>query len=122
MNHGEHHEISLQPLSLALVAQNGLIESIGSLAHVHGLETGVQALELERKRLAISYAVPLGEGIAEAQDTYQKVMLDPTSQITVDQQLVQWKSLDLPEVTPEAAEPAPVSEVEAEESDSEEGE
>jgi len=77
---------------------------------------------------AAAYGEVLGDAytalgrIAEAQDTYQKVMLDPTSQITVDQQLVQWKSLDLPEVTPEAAEPAPVSEVEAEESDSEEGE
>ena len=36
--------------------------------------------------------------IAEAQDEYQKVMLNPLSRDTVDQQLVQWKSLDLPEV------------------------
>ena len=36
--------------------------------------------------------------IAEAQDEYQKVLLNPLSRDTVDQQLVQWKSLDLPEV------------------------
>jgi len=60
--------------------------------------------------------------IAEAQDAYQKVLLDPMSQITVDQQLVQWKSLDLPEVTPEETEPAPTTAVEAEGPDSEEGE
>lgn len=35
--------------------------------------------------------------IAEAQEAYQAVLLDPLSQGTVDQQLVQWKSLDLPE-------------------------
>ncbi len=77
---------------------------------------------------AAAYGEVLGDAytalgrIAEAQDAYQKVMLDPTSQITVNQQLVQWKSLDLPEVAPEAAEPAPATAVEAEESDSEEGE
>ena len=60
--------------------------------------------------------------IAEAQDAYQKVLSDPVSQITVDRQLVQWKSLDLPEVTAEEAEPAPAAAVEAEEADSEEGE
>ena len=36
--------------------------------------------------------------IAEAQDEYQKVLLNPLSRDTVDQQLVQWKSLDLPDV------------------------
>ncbi len=40
--------------------------------------------------------------IAEAEDAYQKALLDPLSQGTVDQQLVQWKALDLPE--PEVAE------------------
>ena len=44
--------------------------------------------------------------ISEAQDAYQKVLMDPLSQSTVDQQLVQWKSLDLPDVAPaSAAEP-----------------
>jgi len=77
---------------------------------------------------AAAYGEVLGDAytalgrIAEAQDAYQKVMLDPMSQITVNQQLVQWKSLDLPEVAPEVAEPAPATAVEAEESDSEEGE
>ena len=44
--------------------------------------------------------------VAEARDAYQKVLMDPLAQGTVDQQLVQWKSLDLPEVAPlaEAAE------------------
>jgi predicted negative regulator of RcsB-dependent stress response len=36
--------------------------------------------------------------IADAQAAYQAVLLDPLSQGTVDQQLVQWKVLDLPEV------------------------
>ena len=36
---------------------------------------------------------------ADAQEAYQAVMLDPLSQATVDQQMVQWKSLD---VTPES--------------------
>ncbi len=40
----------------------------------------------------------------DAQTAYQAVMLDPLAQATVDQQLVQWKSLDLPE-TEEAMQP-----------------
>jgi len=46
--------------------------------------------------------------IVDAQTAYQQVMMDPLSQGTVDQQLVQWKALDLPEVQAEepAAEPA----------------
>jgi len=52
--------------------------------------------------------------IADAQAAYQAVLLDPLSQGTVDQQLVQWKALDLPEVpTGEAvpeAEAEPVAE------------
>jgi predicted negative regulator of RcsB-dependent stress response len=35
--------------------------------------------------------------IDDAQVAYQAVLLDPMSQGTVDQQLVQWKALDLPE-------------------------
>lgn len=36
--------------------------------------------------------------IAEAEAAYQDVLLDPLAQGTVDQQLVQWKTLDLPTV------------------------
>ena len=45
---------------------------------------------------------------ADAQAAYQQVLMDPLSQGTVDQQLVQWKALDLPEVQIEKlpAEPA----------------
>jgi predicted negative regulator of RcsB-dependent stress response len=57
--------------------------------------------------------------IADAQAAYQQVLMDPLSRGTVDQQLVQWKALDLPEVQPEepAAEPAADETVEATESD-----
>ena len=62
--------------------------------------------------------------IAEAQDAYQKILMDPTSQGTVDQQLVQWKALDLPEVAPlpaaeplSAAEPEPAETVEESEAE-----
>ena len=41
--------------------------------------------------------------IEDAQAAYQAVLLDPMSQATVDQQLVQWKALDLPEVSAEDA-------------------
>ena len=37
--------------------------------------------------------------IEDAQAAYQNVMLDPLSAQTVDQQLVQWKALDLPEAS-----------------------
>ena len=37
--------------------------------------------------------------IEDAQAAYQSVMLDPLARDTVDQQLVQWKVLDLPEVS-----------------------
>ncbi len=56
--------------------------------------------------------------IAEAQDAYQKVLVDPLSQGTVDQQLVQWKALDLPELDANAgdkAEPESTEAVESEE-------
>jgi predicted negative regulator of RcsB-dependent stress response len=60
--------------------------------------------------------------IAEAQDAYQKILMNPASQSTVDQQLVQWKALDLPDVTslPETSEPEPSETVEQDASDSEE--
>ena len=51
--------------------------------------------------------------IEDAQAAYQRVLLDPIAQATVDQQLVQWKALDLPE--PEAQAPA-AAEPEAQES------
>jgi len=53
---------------------------------------------------AAAYGEALGDAyhalgrIADAQAAYQAVLLDPLSQGTVDQQLVQWKALDLPEV------------------------
>ena len=53
--------------------------------------------------LGDAYAA-LGQ-IAEAQEAYQKILLDPLSQGTVDQQLVQWKSLDLPQIAAQS-EPA----------------
>ncbi len=61
---------------------------------------------------AAAYGEVLGDAytalgqIAEAQDAYQKILLDPLSQGTVDQQLVQWKALDLPQIEaqPESAE------------------
>jgi predicted negative regulator of RcsB-dependent stress response len=41
--------------------------------------------------------------IEDAEAAYQSVLLDPMSQGTVDQQLVQWKALDLPAASAEAA-------------------
>ncbi|MDG2107919.1 MAG: tetratricopeptide repeat protein [Woeseiaceae bacterium] len=37
---------------------------------------------------------------AEAADSYQRVLMNPLSEATVDQQLVKWKALDLPELEP----------------------
>ena len=55
--------------------------------------------------------------VDDAEAAYQRVMLDPTAQATVNQQLVQWKALDLPEASvPDdagAAEDAAMPEVEA---------
>ena len=55
--------------------------------------------------------------VEDAQAAYQAVLLDPVSQATVDQQLVQWKALDLPEAgdassneAPSAIEETPVAE------------
>ena len=45
--------------------------------------------------------------IDDAEAAYQKVLLDPMAQATVNQQLVQWKMLDLPERQAAVAEPAP---------------
>lgn len=77
---------------------------------------------------AAAYGEVLGDAytalgrIAEAQDAYQKILMESSSQGTVDRQLVEWKSLDLPEVTLEAAEPAPAAAVEEEEPVAEENE
>ena len=55
--------------------------------------------------------------IAEAQDAYQKILMDPSLQGSVDQQLVQWKSLDLPALASQAAEPEVPSTVESSETE-----
>ena len=74
--------------------------------------------------------------IAEAEDAYQQVLMNPLAQGTVDPQLVQWKALDLPEVELAPEEPAiedpatedpaierqPAAAVEEDESESEEDE
>ena len=58
---------------------------------------------------AAAYAEVLGDAYhalgrdAEAISAYQQVLTDPMSEGTVDQQLVQWKALDLPEAVPEIA-------------------
>lgn len=78
---------------------------------------------LDIRAFSPSYGEVLGDAytalgrIAEAQDAYQKVLVDPLSQGTVDQQLVQWKALDLPEIEAAAgdeAEPASSEPVESE--------
>lgn len=56
--------------------------------------------------------------IADAQAAYQAVLLDPVAEGTVNQQIVQWKALDLPEAPAEqAAGAAAAIEVEAAEAD-----
>jgi len=72
---------------------------------------------------AAAYGEILGDAyaalgrIAEAEDAYQKILMGTSSQSSVDQQLVQWKALDLPVVAPEAAEPEPLTAVEESESE-----
>jgi len=74
---------------------------------------------------ATAYGEILGDAyaelgrIAEAEDAYQKILMDTSSQGAVDQQLVQWKVLDLPPVSaaPQAAEPEPAATVEASETE-----
>jgi len=78
----------------------------------------------DNSAFAAAYGETLGDAytalgrIAEAQDAYQKVLLDPLSQGTVDPQLVQWKSLDLPEIEA-PLEPEPEATVEEDESETE---
>jgi predicted negative regulator of RcsB-dependent stress response len=76
---------------------------------------------------AAAYGEVLGDAyaalgrIAEAEDAYQKILMDTSSQGSVDQQLVQWKALDLPAISaaPQAAEPEPLT-VESSDAGSEE--
>jgi predicted negative regulator of RcsB-dependent stress response len=57
----------------------------------------------ESEAFAATYNELLGDAyrelgrIEDAQAAYQAVLLDPMAQATVNQQLVQWKALDLPE-------------------------
>jgi len=57
---------------------------------------------------AAAYTEVLGDAYqllgrdADALAAYQQGLTDPLAEGTVDQQLVQWKALDLPEVEPEA--------------------
>ena len=88
---------------------------------------------LDNPAFAATYGEVLGDAyvaldrIADAQAAYQQVLMDPLSQGTVDQQLVQWKALDLPEVQAEdspaepAAEPAADDIVESGKSDDVDG-
>jgi len=75
---------------------------------------------------AAAYGEILGDAyaalgrVAEAEDAYQKILMDTSSQGTVDQQLVQWKVLDLPPV--QVAEPESLSTVEASENEASETE
>jgi len=61
----------------------------------------------ESTAFAATYSELLGDAyhelgrIEDAQVAYQAALLDPMSQGTVDQELVQWKALDLPEVSSE---------------------
>ena len=74
---------------------------------------------------AASYGEALGDAyyalgrIADAEAAYQQVLMNPLSRGTIDQQLVQWKVLDLPPVGEEtpAAESADDESVETTESD-----
>jgi predicted negative regulator of RcsB-dependent stress response len=89
------------------------IESIDAFASAYGEVLGDAYTALGR--------------IAEAEDAYQQVLMDPLAQGTVDPQLVQWKALDLPAVeimTEDSAteDPATEAAVEGDESNSEEDE
>ncbi len=58
----------------------------------------------QSEAFAAVYGELLGDAYSElgrfedAEAAYQRVMLDPMAQATVNQELVQWKALDLPEV------------------------
>ncbi len=69
----------------------------------------------ESPAFAAPFAELLGDAyyalgrIADAEAAYQSALLNPLSQGTVDQQLLQWKVLDLPAVSPDepASDPVP---------------
>jgi predicted negative regulator of RcsB-dependent stress response len=76
----------------------------------------------DSEAFAATYGELLGDAyhalgrIEDAQAAYQGVLLDPLAQGTVNQQLVQWKALDLPESSDEATvTEEPVEATEAEE-------
>ena len=56
----------------------------------------------------------------DAMNAYQEALLDPMAQATVDQQLLQWKVLDLPDIEEPAAEEPAAEEPPAEEPAAEE--
>lgn len=64
-----------------------------------------------------AYAEVLGDAyhalgrIEDAQSAYQRVLMDPLSQGTVNQRLVQWKVLDLPEIPAEEAVESPAEDL-----------
>ena len=58
--------------------------------------------------------------IEEAMESYQAALLAPMAQATVDQQLIQWKILDLPELEEAPAEEAPAEDAPVEEPAAEE--
>ncbi len=70
----------------------------------------------ESPAFAAPFAELLGDAyyalgrIADAEAAYQAALLDPLAQGTVDQQLLQWKVLDLPAVTPDEPAVDPMSE------------
>ncbi len=88
--------------------------------------------DVDTGAFASSYGEVLGDAytalgrIAEAQDEYQKVLMDPLARGTVDPQIVQWKALDLPEIEavapPQTSEPAPSLPVETSDTAIEESE
>jgi predicted negative regulator of RcsB-dependent stress response len=69
----------------------------------------------ESAGFAPAYGEVLGDAyhalgrVAEAEAAYQAVLLDPLAQGTIDQQLVQWKALDLPQVPAEDVSPETTS-------------
>jgi len=95
---GELHQIARLRLARILLYQDKPHDVVDLLG---GQDTAA---------FAASFGEALGDAyhalgrIADAEAAYQSVLLDPLSQGTVNQQLVQWKALDLPKV--EAKQPA----------------
>ena len=63
------------------------------------------AADVLRELLGDAYQA-LGR-IADAEAAYQRVLMDPAAQSTVDAEFVQWKALDLPSTTAAAGAPEP---------------